>query len=146
MIKDLSYKLFLLSILFSFSASTCEKDNYKFPSVSINIYANIYSQLADLGIGMYGFYYPNEGVNGLIIYRSFNDEYFVFDRTCTYEPDYSCAVEEDPDNSLLLKCPCCGSKYLLDDEGEAYVIEGPARYNLVSYHARIEGTSLHIFN
>jgi len=146
MIKQYSYRILFVCLLIFFSSSTCEKNKYQFPSVSIDIYVNLYSQLANLGVGMFDFYYPNAGVNGLVIYRSFNDEYFVYDRTCTYEPDYSCAVEEDPDNSLLLKCPCCGSMYLLDDSGEAYVIEGPARYNLVRYHAQIEGTSLHIYN
>ncbi len=134
-----------LILLFFLSLISCKKDRFVFPYVHIDIYAGIYSDLATLGIGSFGFYYDNAGINGLIIYRDYNDEYYVFDRSCTYEPHFSCGVEKDTSNVFLLKCPCCESQYFID-QSEAYVFRGPAKYSLVQYYARIEGSSLHITN
>ena len=122
-----------------------EKDRFQFPYVHLNLYAGLYSDLASLGIGSFGFYFDDAGLNGLIIYRDYNDEYHVFDRTCTYEPEFNCAVVRDTANSFLLECPCCGSQYFIDQD-EAYVFKGPARYSLVRYNSFIEGTNLHITN
>ena len=138
--------LLTLTILIMFPGLSCDKQNFRFPEVPVNVYLGIFNDLATLGQGEFGFYRPQDGVNGLLIYRSFDDQYYAFDRTCTYEPDFSCAVETDPDNSLLLKCPCCGSEYLIDSEGIVNIIQGPAVYALVEYHAVIEGENLHVFN
>jgi Rieske Fe-S protein len=109
--------------------------------------AGLYNDLANLGVGSYDFFYDDEGVNGLIIFRSYSDEYFVFDRTCTHETDFSCTVERDPENdNIMVECPCCGSKYFLDDSGEAMVFKGPAQYPLVRYNATIDGAFLRIYN
>lgn len=141
------YKAFLLlAILMTMNSLSCERDNFRFPYVPVNVYAGLYSDLANLGSGSFGFYYPNEGLNGLIIYRSFDNQYYVFDRTCTYEPELDCATEKDPENSFLIRCPCCKSQYLIDDTGGSMVFKGPARHNLVEYNAVIEGSNLHIFN
>lgn len=147
MFRKLSFKISLSSLLLILYCASCDVDNFRFPNVSINLSPGLYTELANLGVGTYGFFYDDEGVNGLIIWRSYSDEYFVFDRTCTYETDYSCAVEEDEDNSnIIVECPCCGSKYLLDDNGDALVLEGPAKYPLVRYNANIDGSFLRIYN
>jgi len=50
------------------------------------------------------------------------------------------------ENSFLITCPCCKSQFLIDDSGDAMVFRGPARFPLVKYNARLEGSQLHIFN
>ncbi len=145
MFKTRSNKRILVLLSLFLLPLSCSKERFRFPYVHIDIYAGIYSDLAGLGVGSYGFYYPDAGLNGLIIYRDYNDEYQVFDRSCTYEPDFSCAVGRDTSNVFLLQCPCCGSQYFID-ENEAYVFKGPARYSLVRYNARVEGANLHITN
>jgi Rieske Fe-S protein len=146
MIRKLSYKIFLSSLLLTLYCSSCNKDNFRFPDVFINLSAGLYNDLANLGVGSYDFFYDEEGVNGLIIFRSYRDEYFVYDRTCTHETDFSCAVERDPDFNNMVECPCCGSRYLLDDSGDALVSNGPAQYPLVRYNASIDGAFLRIYN
>jgi len=147
MIKQLLIKAALFIVFFAFTNTSCDKDNYRFPDVSMNIYLGLYNDLGSLGQGSYGFFKDNEGVNGLLIYRTYNDEYFVYDRTCTFEKDFSCAVGEDPENNtVVVTCPCCKSRYLLDESGDAYVFDGPAKYPLVRYQAILEGSNLHIFN
>lgn len=137
--------LMLFSLILMVNSSSCERDDFRFPYVPVNIYAGIYTDLAGLGAGGFGFYYPNAGLNGLIIYRTFENQYLVFDRTCTHETELNCATEQDPENSFLIICPCCESQYLTDDTG-CMIIRGPARHPLVQYKAIIEGSNLHIFN
>ncbi len=60
---------------------SCKNDKFIFPYVHVDIYAGLYSDLAGLGVGSFGFYFNQAGLNGLLIYRDYNDQYFVFDRT-----------------------------------------------------------------
>ena len=84
-------------ILFCLILYSCKKDQrFDFPYVPINLYLGLLSDLGNLGQDQ-SVFWPGYGVNGLIIYRTFEDTYFVFDRTCTFEKDHSCAVEEDQD-------------------------------------------------
>ncbi len=126
--------------------NSCKKDQrFDFPYVPINLYLGLISDLGGLGQDQ-SVFWPGYGVNGLIIYRTFEDTYFVFDRTCTFESDHSCAVEKDINFSSIMECPCCGSRYLIQIYSEVDVIEGPASYPLVRYRAVVEGDLLHIYN
>ncbi len=139
------YRNLLFLVLLFVILPSCKKDKFVFPYVHIDIYAGLYSDLANLGVGSFGFYFQNAGLNGLLIYRNYDDQYFVFDRSCTYEPNYDCAVGKDTANVFLVKCPCCGSEYFIDQD-VAYVFKGPAKYPLVQYNTQIEGSNLHITN
>jgi Rieske Fe-S protein len=135
----------LVCLLVLVNSSSCDRDDFRFPYVPVNIYAGIYTDLAALGPGGFGFYYPDAGLNGLIIYRTFDNQYLVFDRTCTHETELNCATVQDPENTFLALCPCCESQFLPDEAG-CLIIRGPARHPLVQYKAIIEGSNLHIFN
>jgi len=146
MVKSIIYKLtFLLLFMFT-TSSSCNKDRFEFPYTPINLNVDLVYLDATIGIGEYAFLYDNYGVNGLIVRRSFDDQYFVYDRTCTYEPDFSCAVGQDTTSTLHISCPCCESQYFLDETGDAFVTRGPARYALVRYNATINGGLLYIYN
>jgi hypothetical protein len=85
--------------------------------------------------------------NGVIIYRSDIYEYEVYDITCTFQAqtDY-CRLERDEDwDDLLFVCPCCDSKFLVQ-ENMIGVFEGPAAMPLKRYAAYIENNALIIRN
>lgn len=135
-------------IILVFSSNSCERNRFEFPYVPINLNISLSALDAEIGPGDHKFMYENEGVNGLLIFRNYDNEYFVYDRTCTYEPDFSCKVVSDT-IILHVTCPCCNSQYFLDpaDEfGEAYVTRGPSKYNLVRYDCFINGGFLTVRN
>ena len=83
--------------------------------------------------------------NGVIIYRSGIYEYEVFDITCTFQAqtDY-CRLDRDENFEGLYICPCCDSKFLVQNAG--LVFEGPAAMPLVRYPAFIENNALIVRN
>ncbi len=146
MIKSLLNKIIFLFLFIFLSSSSCDKNRYDFPYVPININIEMVTLYANVGPGEYSFMFDNAGVNGLIIRRNFSDEFYVYDRTCTYEPDYSCAVTDDTTSMLHVSCPCCESQYFLDESGDAFVTRGPAKYPLIQYQATENGGFLWIYN
>jgi hypothetical protein len=146
MIKFIIYRLTFLGLFMFLSSSSCDKSRYDFPYVPINRSIQIVTLESMIPVGGYAFMYDNEGVNGLLIRRNFEGQYFVYDRTCTYEPDYSCKVGEDSTSTLHVSCPCCESQYFLDETGDAFVTKGPSRYPLIRYNAVVNGGFLRVYN
>lgn len=146
MMKSLLYKSGFIIAFLLLSSSSCDKNRYEFPYVPINLNVELVTLYANIGPGEYALMYDNVGVNGLLIRRNFDNQFFVYDRTCTYEPDYSCSVGQDTTSTLHVSCPCCGSQYFLDETGDAFVTRGPSKYNLVRYNATVNGGFLWIYN
>lgn len=148
LIKTFTRILFFTG-LFLISNGSCDRNRFEFPYAPINLNISLTILDSEIGPGEHKFMYPTEGVNGLLIARNFSDEYFVFDRTCTYEPDYSCSVVDDSASSFHIMCPCCNSQYFIDpsdENGEAYVTRGPSRYSLIKYNSFIDRGFLTIRN
>ena len=60
--------------------------------------------------------------NGIILYHSMSSEYLAFDLTCPYnafvpKPIGDCALTYTFQGDYLPICPCCGSKFNLEDFG-----------------------------
>jgi hypothetical protein len=144
-------KRYLITILFFFIAfaqvavtTSCESNRGEIiPYVKVDLYLFLYADLADMGIGTTKVI-QGEGVNGIVLYRESDLEFYAYDRTCTLWPEHDAAVEEDPSFFGVYKCPECGSTYLLMNGGEPN--SGPANYGLVEYRTAIQGDVLHIFN
>ncbi len=83
--------------------------------------------------------------NGVIIYRSDVYEYEVYDITCTFQAqtDY-CRLDRSEDFEGLYVCPCCDSKFLVQNDG--FVFEGPAAMPLKRYPAHIQNNALIVRN
>jgi hypothetical protein len=137
--KSLLIQFFLMLLLFF----GCRKDNFEFPYIPIHLNLGLNSDLGLLGPGE-SIFKDGYGVRGLIIYRESENMYFVFDRACTYEKDFSCKVNKDPSFNQVMECSCCKSRYLLGESADP--IEGPASYPLVRYSAFIDGDLLKISN
>ena len=83
-------------------------------------------------------------MNGIVLYREADLEFYAYDRTCTMFPEHNEAVVEDPKFFGVFECPECESTFLLMNGAEPN--SGPARYPLVQYNASIQGDVLHIYN
>ena len=121
---------FILVVLLSLFIR-CEDDRKPFPYVYINETFDVPTELSNLAVGEYVIM-EDYGYGGLIIYRAGRQSFHAFDRACTYRPEDKCLLEEDPEFGLM-ECPCCGSSFLLSDEGR--VFNGPSSVPLKQYQA-----------
>ena len=140
--KQIIMKRYILPVLFILIMTDCRKEVFDFPYVPINLTLGLNSDLATLGAGDVLFK-TGYGVKGLIIYKDYTNNYYVFDRACTYEKDFSCAVETTTIQGVL-RCPCCKSEFLVGEEADP--LRGPASYPLVRYNAFVDGLLLRIVN
>ncbi len=121
----------ILALTFTiFIFQSCEKEEERFPYVSFDVTFNISTQLNNVAVGEYVF--KNKyAYGGLIIYHKTSSEYLAFDRACPHKPRDRCILEPDENFETVLTCPCCGSKFLITDDGS--VFEGPATRPLYQY-------------
>ena len=122
----------------------CNKDKDPFPDVYVNKY--LYPNNAEFnGLNSPGnSAYVTGGVNGIIIFHDYFDEYIAYDRACRNDPHNSCEqvyLDENEINTLL--CYCCDSKYFIFDGS---VIQGPAQRALYRYQTSFNGIELRIYN
>lgn len=87
--------------------------------------------------------YVTGGYRGVVIYHRSQDDYVAFDRACTHDWEKDCAQVKVEDDQITLKCPCCGSKFLLTD-GSPF--EGPAIRSLRAYNTYFDGHNLYVSN
>ncbi|MBE9467248.1 MAG: hypothetical protein IMY72_02875 [Bacteroidetes bacterium] len=142
LLRSTKLYLFFIFIAISFLFIRCDKSNI--PDIPVNFTIEIDDPLfLDLMVPGNHVFMKNTGVNGLIIYRSGINEFLAYDRTCTYKPEDNCAVIDDKNSSILLQCPCCGSKFSLD---YGYPTDGEATKSLKKYNTNFDGTFLHVYN
>jgi Rieske Fe-S protein len=146
------YKTLLTLLLLSLFLFACKRNKLcDFPYVYVNLTLGIFSDLGNTGPGQ-TFFINNQGLNnnGIIIYKTDtpddfgNFRFFAFDRTCTHEPDHSCAVDTVLSFNGFVECPCCKSQYMLMFEGD--VFKGPAVCPMIQYNSIISGDRLIIRN
>jgi len=134
------YLIFLTILLLSFS---CRENDSKLPYAYIN-YSFYLTDPAFFNLNSIGgtAYIPNEGINGVILYRRSVEEIVAFDGNCTYEPDKRCAVQFIENKSTAIDS-CCGSEFQLID---GYPISGPASLALYEYRVLIDNNRVVILN
>ena len=122
----------------------CNKDKDPFPDIYVNKY--LYPNNAEFnGLNSPGnSAYILGGVNGIIIFHDYFDEYIAYDRACRNDPHNSCEqVYLDENEINTLSCYCCDSKYFIFDGS---VIQGPAQRALYRYQTSFNGVELRIYN
>ena len=135
----------LLAILFSLT-TFCNDPNqgtipYAYVNISIDLQDPEYINLQNVGgTEMITGGYNN---NGIVVYRSGIDEFKAYDRTCPYNIEDDCRVYIDSTSQVLVKCPCCGSKYELV---YGSVVQTPAKVPLKEYNTSFNGDYLRIYN
>lgn len=89
-----------------------------------------------------GFIYRDDaGVRGLIIYHESGDNYYVYERNCSYEPNGACATVEVHSSGLYMVDNCCGSIFSFPN---AFPTREPARSALRIYESSLQGRALTI--
>lgn len=121
------------------------------PSVPVSITLNTdlpaYFYLKSPGTWIYF-----EGGNrGVVLVHDFDDQFYAFDRTCSYQPDLSCSRVEIDSARYFFKCGnvvadsfelCCSSRFQLN----GLVNNGPARFPLRAFRVTFTGNTIHISN
>ncbi|MDP4290641.1 MAG: hypothetical protein Q8908_06135 [Bacteroidota bacterium] len=138
-------KTFLSTILLVFLlfSSSCKDENpYNIPYVAVNFYVYPNGIDSDLGISGYK-YFSRVGYRGIVVYRMTPDQFFAYDRTCTYDSQNPSAIINVDPSGLYAVCPVCGSRYLLTD---GYPFKGPSKNQLVQYHTSYDGYKVFVTN
>ena len=137
--KILFFLFFTVIILLSCKKDTPNPVPYKYVNFEININDPQYVALQAVGnsIFVYG------GVSGIVIFRESDTEFAVFDRCCPNNPDKRNAIKLDSTNTFILKCPSCGSEFIINNGS---VNKGPASAPQKAYHSSFDGTYLHVYN
>ncbi len=126
-----------------FLSTMCETNNgLVIPYVRVDLHLNIISELGNPA--QFTFKLIDGGVNGIIIYRGVDDEFYAYDRTCTLWPEHNEQVAEDDVWGGVFTCPECESRYQLLNGAEP--LNGPATFGLKQYYTVIDGSLLHVYN
>jgi len=134
-------RIFLLFIALFFCSTNCDEPTDYLPDVMVNIQIDPAS-LSQIGIGTASYCPIAGGVKGIIIFRESVDQFYAFERLCTYYPKDTCAISID-NSKVTATCPCCKSSFSLYD---GTVLKQPARYPLKQYNSSIVGNRLYISN
>ena len=121
---------------------SCDDKNCYIKDVYVNeiIPLDLYPELITPGRSVF----VDGGVDGIIIYHVFGNEYKIYYRNCSYEPCLSCSVI-DTVNSGIAWCGCCPSAFNINNSGES--INAPALLPLKQYKWSLdENNTLRIFN
>jgi nitrite reductase/ring-hydroxylating ferredoxin subunit len=132
-----------LALFFLFTIISCKDKNETVPNtfVDIFIYTNNpeYVRLNSPG----GWVYVQGGLKGIIVYRSSNDEFKAYERSCPYQVEKACQTVVTSDNVTIADTSCCGSNFNISDGG---VSKGPASQGLRQYQTTFGNGVLHIYN
>ena len=151
--KHSKLKIFFLIILFQILPINCEKEScdvvpetYIYLSLNMvlfNLSPTNSLIITDNIAGVTSLGYNN---NGIIIYCNNENEYFAYDRTCTYNINESIPVETI-DNFMFAECPKCSSRYQLWYSGfptEKSVSQCPLKQFRTTFNPNTN--ILHIYN
>ena len=145
------YVLILISLLVFAACKKTQQTIDPIPDVPVNITINMalpkYSHLLNANT----FVFEDGGVKGVAIVHYKDEEYYAFERCCTYESSKSCAQIEVDSSIMIFRCgqtttagfqKCCDSKFLFDGS----VFNGPATYGLKMYTLIKQGSLITVTN
>lgn len=132
--KNMNFKLMkiVLTLLILVSvSSSCEDKDMIIPYVYVHfeVYLDDPNRQDLIPIGGTTFV-DGYGHRGILIYHYSNEEYWAYDRACTYHPNENCSIT-DGSNWSTVACSCCDSEYSLFSDG--LVSKGPAKFALHKY-------------
>lgn len=148
-------KTLLIALILAFYTVSCkDKNNVNsdpIDNVPVNITINLalpaYSHLLNQGTHVY----ESGGVKGVVIVHHTDDNYYAFDRCCSYQPKNSCSRIEVDSSVLMFRCgettasgfvKCCDSKFWMSGD----VFNGPATFGLKRYQVILSGNLLSVKN
>lgn len=143
--------------LMLFLAFSCGKNNDNTNTepidnvpVSITVNLNLPSNFHLQNVG--SFVFLTGGVKGVVLVHNTDDNYYAFDRACSYQPNsVSCSRIEVDTAFLQFRCgettnmgfqKCCDSRFFFDGS----VSQSPARFPLKQYNVTKSGNTIFISN
>lgn len=118
-------------------------------SLTINLDLPAYFDLTLNG----NYMYFSDGYRGLIVYHAFDDEYYAFDRACSYQPTNACSqLWMDSTTNMHMFCgyysggiyqKCCDSRFELPS---GFPSQGPATFAMKQYYISRSGNTLYVNN
>jgi hypothetical protein len=149
MIKKNNIFLLFISMVLLLTLNNCKKDkaptsNGKtMPHAYVNFWIDLtsisYSALNNIG----GYVTVSGGVNGILIYRSSNDEYMAFDRQCTLLSDSCVQLTVDKSGLYIVDTKCKSKFIILDGAPDP---KSPSQIPLLRYQTSNDGVNLHVYN
>lgn len=133
--------LFVLALLISCNKDEGFKNQTPIPNVPVNFYIQP-NTIDFISAGMWRSY-DTEGYRGVLIYRLDQYTFLAYEKTCSYDPEESCAKVEVDQTTFTLLDSCCMSRFKIID-GDA--MDGPATMPLLQYFTDFDGNYLHIYN
>lgn len=127
-------KYLLILLILSFSTTSCEEPEDYIPYVYVNLEVYL-SNISNSNLRIAPSYkiIPDQGVNGIILYRQSmmeeQNDFIAFDLTCTYQPTENCILKIDS-SGFILECPCCDSEFFITD---GFPVSPPAKWQLKQY-------------
>lgn len=150
MTKSISILLIFLSIGCSKNTNNTNPEPIDNVPVSITVNLNLPTNFHLQNVG--SFIYLSGGVKGIILVHHTDDNFYAFDRACSYQPNsVSCSKVEVDTAFLQFRCgettskgfqKCCDSRFFFDGS----VSQSPARFPLKQYTITKSGNSIFISN
>jgi hypothetical protein len=117
-------------------------------SITINLALPAYFHMQNVG----SYVYETGGVKGVVLVHHTDDNYYAFDRACSYQPKSSpCSKLEVDPGVMQFRCgettsqgfqKCCDSRFFFDGS----VSQSPARFPLKQYNVSKSGNTIIISN
>jgi len=147
-------KHILFSTIALLTILSCNKNtvnNDPIADVPVNITINMalpsYTHLLDPGT----FVFENGGIKGVVVVHHTDDQFYAFDRSCSFQPSNACSRVEVDSTVLVFRCgeskaggfqKCCDSRFFMNGQ----VLDGPATFGLKHYQVIKSGNLLNIKN
>lgn len=151
-------KYFFISLAFLLLPESCKNDkNDVIPTVYVNFSMNIthdilFSNLLSITNSVIVNYLTNNwgyasagyDSSGIIVYRSSEEEFNAYDRTCPYDYVVKNKIVRVNVDFIHAICPVCSTYYELSSYGSPS--SGPGRYPLKNYRTSFDGQSVWVRN
>lgn len=138
----MTVRIFMLLLGIGMLSACKDEQLVIIPDVFVNERINLTTQEALPLRQDGGFIYNEGGLRGIIIYRQDQYTYKAFERTCTFQPQDSCArVEVDPSRLFMIDS-CCSSQFNWNGQ----IMGGPAPAPLKRYQVALDGNILTVYN
>ncbi len=129
-----SFTLFFLTVFHS----SCGDKNEIVPYVYVYFELDLNQPDMQALLPVGGMVFLNGGHRGIVVYHHSIDQFWAYDRACTYHPYTDCRVQESSQWGTL-ECDCCHSQYALFADG--IVTKAPASVALLKYNVNYIASS-----
>jgi Rieske Fe-S protein len=117
--------------------------------VNLTIDLNLPSNVHLNTVGNYSYFAG--GIKGVLVIHDYDDNWYAYERTCSFQPLDPCAVIWIDSANLQMKCgtysgnqfsACCQSSFIFS----GFPVKGPAKGRLSQYKIQKNSNLLYVYN